>query len=133
MRLFADRDVGTCIGEALRLVDIDVVLYKDRYTSGLVPDERWIAEATAEGLVILTKDTHIRSRPAERTVFKACGARAFVLATRGATKLHNLRALLIAWPQVVSEIETRPAPFMFGIARNGALTQYVPVPARSRS
>lgn len=94
----------------------------------MVPDERWIAEVTSQGLVILTKDTHIRSRPAERNVFQAAGARAFVLATRGASRLDNLRAVLIAWPRIEAEVATRDAPFMFGIDRTGALTQYVPPP-----
>jgi PIN like domain len=68
---------------------VEVELYRERYKSGKVPDERWIAEVTSEGLVILTKDTHIRTRRSERTVFEAAGARAFVLATRGATRLVN--------------------------------------------
>ena len=126
MRLFTDRDVGPDIGLALRQVGVEVELYRERYTSGMIPDERWIAEVTSEGLVILTKDTHIRSRPAERSVFEAAGARAFVLATRGATRLANLRAVLIAWPFLEAEVATRDAPFMFGIDRTGAMTQYVP-------
>ncbi len=129
MRLFTDRDVGTSLGRALRLVGVDVVLYADRYESQLVADDRWLAEVTAEGLVILTKDTHIASRPGERQVFEAVGARAFVLATRRATKLENLRAVLIAWPQIEREVEARSAPFMFGIDRTGRTTQYVPYPA----
>lgn len=131
MRLFTDRDVGPDIGLALRQVGVEVQLYRERYTSGMVSDERWIAEVTSDGLVILTKDTHIRTRPAERTVFEAAGARAFVLATRGATRLDNLRAVLIAWPRIGSEVETRASPFMFGIDRAGVLTQYVPPLART--
>jgi hypothetical protein len=136
VRLFTDRDVGPDIGLALRQVGVEVELYRERYTSGMVPDERWIAEVTSEALVILTKDTHIRTRPSERTVFEAAGARAFVLATRGATRLVNLRAVLIAWPRIETEVGTREAPFMFGRDRAGVLTQYVPPlvrTARARS
>ena len=134
MKLFTDRDVGPGIGLALRHVGVDVQLYRERYTSGMVSDERWVAEVTSENLVILTKDTHIRTRPAERQVFEAAGARAFVLATRGATRLQNLRAVLIGWDRIVAEVESRAAPFMFGIDRAGTLTQYVPpvTPRRRR-
>jgi hypothetical protein len=128
MRLFLDRDVGTSLGTALRAVDIDVELYNERYTSPIVTDDRWVAEVSAEGLVIITKDTKIRSRPLEREVFEAAGARAFVIATRGASRLQNLRGLLIAWPKIVELVATMPAPFMFGFNRDGVLTQYVPVP-----
>lgn len=128
MRLFLDRDVGPSIGLALRAVDIDVQLYRERYDSPTVPDDRWIAEVSSENLVVVTKDTHIGSRPAERTVFEAAGARAFVIATRGATRIVNLRALLIAWPRMVEIVNTMTPPFMFGINRDGRLTQYVPPP-----
>lgn len=131
MRLFVDRDAGPSIGLALRAVGVDVELYRERYESALVPDERWIAEVTSHGLVILTKDTHIRTRPAERAVFEAAGARAVVLATRGATRLANLRGLLIAWPRIEAECATRDAPFMFGVDRDGRMTQYVPPIARA--
>jgi hypothetical protein len=132
VRVFCDRDVGPSIGLALRAVGVDVELHRERYPapSGMITDDRWIAEVTAEGMLIVTKDTHIRTRPAERAVFEAAGARVLVLATRGATRIENLRALLIAWPQIAVESETRPAPFMFGIARDGRMTQYVPHPGR---
>lgn len=126
MRLFTDRDIGPGISLALRAVGVDVELYGERYSDPMVPDDRWIAEVSSQGLVILTKDTHIRTRPAEREVFEAAGARAFVLSTRGATRLINLRAILIAWPEIIREVETRPAPFMFGLDRAGRLTQYIP-------
>jgi hypothetical protein len=132
VRLFTDRDVGPDLGLALRQVGAEIELYREHYVSGMVPDERWIAEVTSQGLVILTKDTHIRLRPAERNVFQAAGARAFVLATRGASRLDNLRAVLIAWPRIEAEVATRDAPFMFGIDRTGTLTQYVPPPFPSK-
>lgn len=132
MRLFVDRDAGPSIGLALRAVGLEIELYRDRYASPMVPDERWIAEVTAEGLVIVTKDTHIRSRPGERAVFEAAGARAICLATRGATRLQNLRALLIAWPKIEREVADRSAPFMFGVDREGVMTQYVPPPTPRR-
>ena len=132
MRLFTDRDVGLSIGLALRAVGVDVELYRERYDSPLVPDDRWISEVTADGLVILTKETHIRTRPNERVVFEAVGARAFVLATRGAPRLTNLRAILIAWPAIEAQIGDRPGPFMFGIDKAGHLRQYIPAERRPR-
>ena len=130
MRLYTDYNVGTSIGRALRLVGVEVELHVDRYASGLVPDEKWIAEVTATGLVILTKDTRIRSRPNERSVFEAVGAKAFVLATRGASKLVNLRAVLNAWDEMTAIADMQAAPFMYGIDRHGKLTQYIPPPPR---
>ena len=125
-RYFCDRDMGKSVGRALREVGVDVQLYADRYDSPSVPDERWISEVTAEGLVILMKDMHVRTRPNERAVFERTGARAFVLATRGATKLQNLRAILIAWPRIEAEVASALSPFMYGIDRAGTVRRYIP-------
>jgi hypothetical protein len=130
-RFFCDRDMGKSVGLALRAVGVDVQLYSERYASPLVPDERWIAEVTAEGLVILMKDMHVRTRPNERAVLERTGARAFVLATRGATKLQNLRAILIAWPRIEAEIASGLSPFMYGLDRAGTLRRYIPTEPRT--
>lgn len=61
-------------------------------------------------------------------MFERAGARAFALATRGATKLQMLRAVMIAWPAVEDEIASRPAPFMFSIDRTGALHRNISPP-----
>lgn len=125
MTFFVDRDLGPRVGRALREVKVDVVLHGDRFR----PDEsdaRWIRSVTTDGLVILTRDRHIRSRSAERDAFMEAGARCFVVTTGVSTPLDDLRALLMSWPAILAIEAEMAAPFMFGIARDGRLTQYVP-------
>lgn len=125
MTFFVDRDLGPRVGRALREVKVDVVLHSDRFTAS-ESDVVWIRAVSADGLVILTRDRHIRTRPAERQAFAEAGARCFVVATGASTPLDDLRALLIAWPMIVGHVASTPAPFMYGIARDGRLTQYIP-------
>ena len=122
---FVDRDLGPRVGEALRQVKVDVVLHHERFGPTTADDE-WIPTAAAEGLVILTRDRHIRSRPAERQVFVDAGAKCIVVTTGVSRPLDDLRALLIAWPQIEAHAASMPGPFMFGLARDGRLTQYIP-------
>jgi hypothetical protein len=122
---FVDRDLGPRVGRALREVKVDVVLHADRFTAS-ESDAVWIRSVSADGLVILTRDRHIRRRPAERQAFEDAGARCFVVATGASTPLDDVRALLIAWPLILEHVASTPAPFMYGIARDGRLTQYIP-------
>lgn len=125
MTYFVDRDLGPRVGEALRSVKVDIVLHHERFAPAAADDE-WIPAIAEDGLVILTRDRHIRSRPAERQVFNDARAKCIVVTTRVSTPLEDLRALLIAWPQIENLAATMPGPFMFGLARDGRLTQYIP-------
>lgn len=125
MTFFVDRDLGPGVGMALRSVGVDVVLHGDRFDAD-TSDQHWIATMTAESRVILTRDRHLRTHPAERAVFEDAGARAIVVATGASTPLDDLRSLLIAWPSIQHHLVSTPSPWMFGVSRDGRLTQYVP-------
>jgi hypothetical protein len=122
---FVDRDLGRGFGLALRSVGVAVVLHDERFQPR-TPDHVWIRAVSADGLVILTRDRKIRKRVAERQAFEAAKARCFVIVTGASTPLDDLRALLIAWPKLTAMIDNFSAPFMFGVGREGQLTQYIP-------
>lgn len=130
MKLFIDRDLGKRLGRALRAVGIPVVLRIDRYPTAdaeSVPDSLWIAEATAQGEVIVTRDGRIRRMSAELAAVVAAKASCFVLETGNATPLDYLRAIMAAWPRMVEIVDEEPPPFMYGVSRNGRLTRRYPV------
>jgi hypothetical protein len=106
-------------------VKVDVVLHHERFTAS-EKDTAWIAAVSTEGLIIMTRDRRIRSRPAERAVFEAAKARCFVVATGASTPLEDLRVLLGAWPRMEAIIATTAAPFMYALSRDSRLTQYIP-------
>jgi hypothetical protein len=126
---FVDRDLGPRVGRALRELKVDVTNHADRFAPREW-DLTWIPRVTADGLVILTRDAHIRTRPAERAVFEGCGARSFFVTGTKMTALTSVRALLIAWHDMAAIIETEgPGPWMYGISRDGKLTRYIPADA----
>lgn len=111
MTFFVDRDLGPRVGEALRSVQVDVVLHHERF-GARVPDAEWLAAVSGEQMVILSRDRKMRTRPAEREAFETVGARCFVIATGASTPLDDLRALLWAWPAILGHVAATPGPFM---------------------
>jgi predicted nuclease of predicted toxin-antitoxin system len=126
VKLFVDRDLGPAIGRALKEVGLDVVNHVERFPPE-EPDEVWIAAVTADDRVILSKDRHLKSRPAERAACEVAGARCFVLTAEKANRLDLLRMLMVAWDGIVAKVAGVPGPFMYGIGRDGRLTQWLPV------
>jgi hypothetical protein len=127
VRFFLDRDLGKRLGYALRQLGVDVELHIERYPGiGDIPDEQWIEEVTKAGYLILSHDARIRRRPIERGAFERVGARAFVFATRRPTPFAHMKALMLAWDRIEGIVVAVPAPFMFGVAADGRLNQYLP-------
>lgn len=129
MKFFIDRDLGKRLGYALRAVRIPVVLHIERYPTAdaeSVPDSLWIAEATASGEVILTRDGRIRRMPAELAAVVTANASCFVLETGNAAPLDCLRAVMAAWPRMMEIVAREPPPFMYGISRTGRVTRRYP-------
>lgn len=135
MKLFIDRDLGKRLGRALRAVGVPVVLHIDRYPSAdveSIPDDVWIAEATAHDEVILTRDGRIRRMSAELAAVVAAEARCFVLETGNATPIDYLRAVMAAWPRMNEIVASETPPFMYGISRSGRLIRRYPTTPRPR-
>ncbi len=129
MKVFIDRDLGKRLGYALRAVRIPVVLHIERYPAAdaeSVPDAVWIAEATAQREVILTRDGRIRRMSAELAAVVAAGAKCFVLETGNATPLDYLQALMAAWPRMLEIVDEETPPFMYGISRTGRVARRYP-------
>ena len=132
MNLFVDRDLGKRLGKALRVVGVRVTNHIDRYPRAdaeSIPDRIWIAEAAGLGEIIITRDGGIRRVAAELDAVVTAGGRCFVLETGNASAFDYLRAIMVAWPAMMRVVKEQPAPFMYGVNRNGRLRRRFPEPA----
>lgn len=88
---------------------------------GPVPDEVWIPETARRGWLAITRDGHIKSRPAEKTAVIDHGARLVALASGDAgTKWAQLEVLMTRWRDLEGLL-ARPGPFIVTMSRTGKL------------
>jgi hypothetical protein len=104
------------VPNALRDAGANVVTLAELYpeTEELVPDERWIREATDDGFVILMKDDRIRRRPREQSAILESGARAFVITNASLTG-PQMAELLVSNLNRIAQRARHPGPYIYGV------------------
>ena len=118
--IFLDRSVGTRrIASALRVADLDVETIADRYGAAnlYVPDEQWIAEASAAGRLLISADKRIRYRPRERVAICEHSARCLTFAAGDLTADQMIELFLRHLPQVQA-VAAAAGPYVYHLTRD---------------
>ena len=90
------------------------------------PDPEWLAEVSARGWVVVTKDARIRYRELEREAVERGGGRLFILEP-ARMKGEEMGALMVeALPHVRAFLETNPGPFIAKIYKDGSVRRAWP-------
>ena len=122
LRLFLDRSTqGRRFVEAVRQLVDDVETIADRYgaqAAERIPDLQWIAEATADGRVLVGADRYILRNPLERQAICRARARYVVFGTNN-LRVADMVALFAASLPAVRAHAGRPGPWVLRIARHG--------------
>lgn len=83
-------------------------------------DTAWLPIVGQAGLVVLTRDKRIRSRPLERKALLDHGVRACFLTSGGSLALFDqLRLWLRYWDDIETLVIERPAPWLASVTRSG--------------
>ena len=86
-------------------------------TSPKVKDPEWIPIVTAQNWVIISRDSHIASRPAEIAAIRDHGARLIALAGRDAgTPWEQLEVLLTNW-RAIERLAASAGPWVYTATR----------------
>jgi PIN like domain len=131
LRLFLDRSIGTRrIAAALRARQLDVETIADRYGPAniRVPDEQWIAEASADRRVLVGADKRIRYRPSERAAICANSARCITFAA-GDLTADQMIALFLDHLDTVRRIAEEPGPYVFHLTATRLVRMSLDCPA----
>ncbi len=119
LRLFLDRSTqGKRFIAAVRRLVQDVETIDDRYgreAAQSVPDTRWIAEATADGRVLVGADRNILRNPLERGAICMAAARYVVFATNNMQAQEMIERFERHLPRI-RELVTEPGPWVYRIA-----------------
>ena len=117
---FVDRSLGRKTPRALKAREYDVIAHDDVFAQN-TDDEHWLPEVGRRGWIVLTKDDHIRFRPAERDALITFKVGCFTMMRRNDTWEQPRDSLLLAWPRIeeIGTSETRP--FIYAIYQDGSI------------
>jgi hypothetical protein len=117
-RFFFDENLLP-VGRALAAVRGDVVFPghpgAPEFPPG-VQDVEWVAIAGRQGLIAITRDRKIRTRPVERQVVLDSGARLVCITGKQNLNMwQRLDAVVRAWP-AIEDVTGQPGPWVKGLA-----------------
>lgn len=83
------------------------------------PDEKWLEVAGREGWVVLTRDKHIRRRPAELEAFQTHQVTVFVLAAGNASAAETAELITRLYEKIQRLAAQGKPPVMYSVTRSG--------------
>jgi hypothetical protein len=90
-------------------------------------DPEWLSLAGRERWVVISRDKHIRRKPAELRAVMDYGVRLFVLTSAGnLTRWDTLDLLVRRWPEITTAADNNVGPFIFSVTRNGVRPVHPP-------
>lgn len=103
--------MGRAIGRRLQAEGLRVELHDDHFPQG-TPDTVWLTEVGLRGWAVLTKDTRIRHRPAEKHALLGAGVRAFAFTSGSLSGAQMSDAIVKALPQMLALLASHPRAFV---------------------
>lgn len=124
---FFDRNVGTSVPGALRLVRKDVRVHDEVFGEQKVPDTAIIPRTAQEGWVLITRDKKMHRRPAELDAIRSSRARCVVLVQRkNLTRWDMLRRLVCSWDEIEGLVEGSAGPLILKLYARGRPKKVIP-------
>ena len=120
-KLFLDRDIWSRrLSEALQQAGVPFESHRDRFASN-TPDEQWLADVGSKGLIVLTRDSHIRYRRNELDAVIVHNVHLFVLVSGNLSAALTAEVVLKAWPNIRAAVAATAPPAIWRVQRSGAV------------
>jgi hypothetical protein len=103
--------MGRAIGRRLEAEGLRIELHDDHFPQG-TPDAVWLPVVGQRGWVVLTKDTRIRHRPAEKQALLGAGVRAFAFTSGSLSGAQMSDAIVKALPKMMALLASHPRSFV---------------------
>ncbi len=98
-----------------------VEVHDDHFTQRTKDPVLLLRELGRRGWVLVTKDKHLHSRPAEREEYLQAGLRIFVLTSGSIRAEEAAQAFLEAERAIRSVLEANHGPFICRVTRDGSV------------
>jgi predicted nuclease of predicted toxin-antitoxin system len=106
------------LGEALDKLGASYIAHHQRFSPD-APDEEWLAVAGREKWIVLTRDKHIRRRPAELEAFREHKVVVFVLAAGNASAAETADLVTHLYDKIQRLATQAKPPIMYNVTRSG--------------
>ena len=127
LRWFVD-ETSLGLGKMLAIARTDVV-HPGHFNLGNVPtgtaDTVWMPIVASLGLVVISRDKRIRTKPAELAAFRAAGLRVFwISGKRDLSNWENLKLMVKWWDRMEEIVRDRGAGPWFQAVSDGAIREF---------
>jgi len=128
MKFFIDNNLGERLAKGLQCFGEDVIHLKDCFLDN-TPDTEWLQYIGNECIFLITRDLHIRWRPAEKQAFIENEVGAFFLAGKNRTRCDLIQQLVRNWPRIkeYAFANRHKRPFMFRVPPTGKKIERIPI------
>jgi aryl-alcohol dehydrogenase-like predicted oxidoreductase len=121
LKFFVDRSLGKSVVVGLRDAGLNVSsmanVYGEKRAQALL-DEVWLRDAGLHAWVVLTKDDHIRRRPAERDALTEAAVRVFCLTNAQLRASEQIERFVSNRHRIIRRAR-KPGPFIDGVYGDG--------------
>jgi hypothetical protein len=122
--IFIDASLPRTVADELKKVREDVIYKHDIFVPN-TDDPIWLRRVGIEGWLAITRDWHIRTRPAEREAIMENGVGCFILTHQeGLPKPEVVRIVFDYLPEMEEKFRTTKRPFIYTVTKNGHFTEY---------
>ena len=122
--IFIDASLPRTVADELRKVREDVVFKHDIFLPG-TDDPIWLRRVGVEGWLAITRDAHIRTRPAERAAIMENDVGCFILThQQDLPRREIVRIVFDYLPEMEQKFKDTTRPFIFTVTKNGHFTEY---------
>ena len=106
------------MGAALDVIGAHYIAHHQHFAPA-APDEEWLEVAGRESWVVLTRDKHIRRRPAELEAFQTHQVTVFVLAAGNASTAETAELITRLYDKIQRLAAQAKPPVMVSVTRSG--------------
>ncbi len=124
MIFFFDRNIGTAIPSALRLLELPVQIeaHQDHFDQD-ERDDVWLSAVGSQGWIVIAQDYKFHEIEAELEALKQHNVGCFYVWGSEASKWETMRTFARAYDRIVREAQRAIRPFAFKVQRHGGLTE----------
>ena len=115
---FVDNNLSRQLADGMRAFGESVTHLQDHFPEDTI-DEVWLQFVGRNGHVLVSRDYHIRIRPAELKAFRSYKVGAFFLGGKNRTRCELIQQLVRNWPRIKEFAQKTKPPYAFRVPPSG--------------